>query len=40
MLKFFIPLIYSQNINNKTVLAKRPEIIDLNKDIKGGKVSN
>ena len=33
---FYPPYLFTKDINNKTVLAKRPEIIDLNKDIKRG----
>ena len=34
---FYPPYLFTKDINNKTVLAKRPEIINLDKDIKRGK---
>jgi hypothetical protein len=34
---FYPPYLFSKDMNNKTVLAKRPQIVNLDKDIKRGK---
>ena len=34
---FYPPYLFSKDINNKTVLAKRPQIVNLDKDIKRGE---
>lgn len=34
---FYPPYLFTKNINNKTVLAKRPQIVNLDKDIKRGE---
>ena len=34
---FYPPYLFTKDLNNKTVLAKRPEIISLKKDIKRGE---
>ena len=34
---FYPPYLFTKDINNKTVLAKRPEIIKLDKNIKRGE---
>ena len=37
---FYPPYLFTKDINNKTVLAKRPEIINLEKNIKRGETIN
>ena len=37
---FYPPYLFAKNINNKTVLAKRPEITKIDKQIKRGNVVN
>jgi len=34
---FYPPYLFAKNINDKTVLAKRPQIVNLDKDIKRGE---
>ena len=34
---FYPPYLFTKNINNKTVLAKRPQIVNLDKNIKRGE---
>jgi galactose oxidase len=34
---FYPPYLFTKNINNKTVLAKRPQIINIDKNIKRGE---
>ena len=34
---FYPPYLFTKNINDKTVLAKRPQIVNLDKDIKRGE---
>ncbi len=37
---FYPPYLFTKDINNKTVLAKRPKIIDIDKEVKRGEIVN